>query len=127
MKLGGLLAKGVRWGKLATPGVRRLAGKATDVAAETRNAFGRGLRGEPEPAKSAPKRSPSPDELATWYANLEVAEGAELDEIHRAWKRLQRKYHPDLHASDPARAERATELIQELNEAYRGLKAHLQP
>ena len=131
MKLGSLLAKGVRWGTLATPGVRRVAGKAVDVAtglaAETRDAFGRGLRGEPEPAKSAKTRRPSPEELATWHANLEVEEGADLDEIHRAWKRLQRKYHPALHASDAARAARATELIQELNVAYEGLKAHLQP
>lgn len=122
------LAEGVRWGVSNAPQAARAAGraveKATEVATETRDAFHRGLRDEPEPP---PRREPKPTpaQVTVWYANLEVEPSSDLETIHRAWKRLQRKYHPDLHAADPERAQRATELIQQLNEAYAGLQAHL--
>lgn len=123
-----------RAGQVASkaPQVVRAAERAVDaasgVATETREAFQRGLRGEPEPPPKPPKskRRATPAQVMAWYANLEIEPGADPDALHRAWKRLQRKYHPDLHAGDPERAARATELIQELNSAYAGLKAHLE-
>lgn len=142
------MKKGAKWTRRLAAGVRdamsnapqvarvaRAAGRATkaataaatEVAGETRDAFHRGLRGEPEPPLRPPgsRRRAAPRQIAAWYANLEVEEGADLDAVHRSWKRLQRKYHPDLHAEDAERAARATMLIQELNAAYAGLKTHL--
>lgn len=129
-KLRRWLHDGVRWGVSNAPQVARVAGRAvesaSEVATETRDAFRRGLRGEPEPPPKPPRRKPTPDQVTVWYGNLEVEPGSDLETVHRAWKRLQRKYHPDLHADDAERAQRATELIQQLNAAYAGLKAHLE-
>lgn len=107
-------AKLLRWG-------RATAGRAMEVGVETRDAFRRGLRGEAEPP---PK--PSRERIAEWYANLEVPRDSGLDEVERAWKKLQRKYHPDLHSDDSETARHATELIQRINEAYAGLRRHLE-
>jgi DnaJ-domain-containing protein 1 len=66
-------------------------------------------------------------QVAEWYANLELAYGADLPAVTRAWKRLVARYHPDRQAADEARSRRATELVQGLNRAYDGLRRHLGP
>lgn len=111
-------AKLLRWSRAA-------AGRAVEVGVETRDAFRRGLRGEAEPPPK-PSRERLLQQVSEWYANLEVEPGADLDEVERAWKALQRRYHPDLHSGDPETARRATELIQQINEAYAGLRRHLE-
>ncbi len=65
--------------------------------------------------------------MAGYYANLELAYGADLPAVRDAWKRLQRKYHPDLHSSDPAKREIATELVKGLNHAYEQICRRLEP
>lgn len=47
------------------------------------------------------------------YATLEVNEGASADEIKRAYRKLARKYHPDIN-KDPG----AEEKFKEINAAY---------
>ncbi len=64
--------------------------------------------------------------LARYYANLELPYGADLVAVRRAWKRLLRRYHPDLHGADPERQQVATELVQGLNRAFEGLRRHLE-
>ena len=59
------------------------------------------------------------DPLAGYYANLELQPGASRDQIKQAWKRLLRKYHPDLHSADSEKSKIATELTGRLNKAYR--------
>jgi DnaJ-domain-containing protein 1 len=120
------LGKAVRLGADRAPLVKRAAGKAVEVAEETREAFGRGLRGEPEPEPRAVGPAATPEQVTAWYANLEIDAGSDLEAVHQGWKRLQRRYHPDLHAADPVRTAKATDLIQELNAAYRNLRQHLE-
>ena len=48
-----------------------------------------------------------------WYAILQVHESAEPEIIQAAYKRLVRKYHPDINSSPNAK-----ERMQRLNEAY---------
>ncbi len=48
------------------------------------------------------------------YEVLGVSEGASAEEIKRAYRRLAKQYHPDLHPNDPT----ATEKMQQINEAY---------
>ena len=52
-----------------------------------------------------------------WYEILQVHESAEPEVIEAAYKRLVRKYHPDVSASP-----NATELMQRLNQAYEVLR-----
>ncbi len=65
-------------------------------------------------------------ELAKCYANLEVAHGADLETVTRAWKGLLRKYHPDLHSNDPEKLKIANQIVQELNRSYQILKEKLE-
>jgi DnaJ-domain-containing protein 1 len=86
-------------------------------------------RPEPEssepPPRARPTRPTREAELRQWYANLELPYGAGADEVRAAYRRLMRRYHPDLHHGDEAAERTATELSQALRRAYEGLLAHL--
>ena len=60
--------------------------------------------------------------LAALYANLEVPYGSSPATVRKAWKRLLRKYHPDLHSKDPEKRQIAGELTRRLNGAYETLR-----
>ena len=76
---------------------------------------------------STAAKSPNVDLLlAEYYANLEVPYASDLATVRKAWKRLLRKYHPDLHSSDPARQKIGTELVKKLNHAYEQLRERLE-
>ncbi|BCZ19888.1 hypothetical protein NHP190012_15300 [Helicobacter sp. NHP19-012] len=47
------------------------------------------------------------------YSTLEVAEGASQEEIKKSYRRLARKYHPDLN-----KGKEAEEKFKEINAAY---------
>jgi len=64
--------------------------------------------------------------IRRYYANLELPIGASLAEVKAAYRRLMRRYHPDLHQADGEKAAVATRLAQELRTAYEGLVAHLE-
>ena len=63
--------------------------------------------------------------LASYYANLEIRPGSTREEVKAAWKRLMRKYHPDLHSTDPEKRETANELTRRLTESYQVLDKEL--
>lgn len=71
------------------------------------------------------RRRDDDPEIRRFYANLELPLGATLDEVRAAYRRLMRRYHPDKHHHDPARAEAAHQLSHQLREAYEGLLRHL--
>ena len=84
------------------------------------HASGHGRR---KPATRAAAVDP---ELAELYSNLEVPYGSDLATVRKAWKRLLRKYHPDLHSRDPEKRTIANELAQRLNGAYERLQTRLE-
>lgn len=48
------------------------------------------------------------------YQVLGISQGASADEIKTAYRKMAKKYHPDLHPDDP----KAAEKMNEINEAY---------
>jgi curved DNA-binding protein CbpA len=60
------------------------------------------------------------DEL-DYYTLLGVAPDAKADDIKLAFRNFARRFHPDRHLGDPARAEQATRIYRRATEAYRVL------
>ena len=54
-------------------------------------------------------------EKRDYYEVLGVAKDASADDIKKAYRKLARKYHPDLNKDNP---EEAAEKFKEVNEAY---------
>jgi DnaJ-domain-containing protein 1 len=71
------------------------------------------------PARGAPS-------LASCYAALGVARGADLRTVRRAWLRLVRRHHPDLCGGDAERQRLGTERVKQLNRAYEEIRKHRQ-
>ena len=63
------------------------------------------------------------DPLAKYYANPEIPVGSDQIIIKNAWKKQLKKYHPDLHYSDPEKKIIAENLTRQLNETYRILSS----
>jgi len=59
------------------------------------------------------------------YKTLDLAYGAELSEVKSAYRKLMRKYHPDLHNQSPRKQKAATELSMKVSHAYQVLDEHL--
>ena len=49
------------------------------------------------------------DPFAKYFANLELPINANRDSVKASWKRLMKKYHPDLHSANPEKRKIATE------------------
>ena len=81
---------------------------------------------EPETEYRSARSSQDP-KLAQWYANLEIPYGSDLDTAKKAWRKLMKRYHPDLHGADPEKKAIANELTRKLTEAYRELEKRLDP
>jgi len=78
---------------------------------------------------SSSARPPRPGsteaQVAEWYKTLNLAVGADLVEIKSSYRQLMRKYHPDMHASNPSKQKAANELSMRVTTAYNGLQVHL--
>jgi len=107
---------------------RRAAERAA-AAARARASYGSSPRtGAPPPRSSSPPPSapPLPErKLRELYAQLEVPYGAPFDEVKKSFRRLMRKYHPDLHIGNPLKHKTATQLTMALTQAYNELELHL--
>jgi DnaJ-domain-containing protein 1 len=73
----------------------------------------------PEP----PRRTAAGDNaIRKAYAALEVQPGSDFETIRKSYRRLMRKYHPDLHRGSPEAQRAATDLAQRLTESYKLLE-----
>jgi DnaJ-domain-containing protein 1 len=90
------------------------AGASTRAAGSARASAGR---------SDPPRRTAAGDQaIRKAYAALEVPPGSDFETIRKAYRRLMRKYHPDLHSRSPEGQKAATDLTQRLSEAYRLLE-----
>jgi DnaJ-domain-containing protein 1 len=64
-------------------------------------------------------------QVALWYARLELPVGADAEAIRTQFRTLMRRYHPDRNVGDKRSEELATRISQDLTVAYEGLLAHL--
>jgi DnaJ-domain-containing protein 1 len=64
--------------------------------------------------------------LARLYAQLECPYGSDFSTVRKHYRRLMRKYHPDMHAGDAKKQRLATDLSQRLTQAYNELRRHLE-
>ena len=95
-----------------------------DEADPSHREFNYGTGSESQGASAAQDAAVDPG-LARCYANLEIPYGSGLEEARRAWKRMLKKYHPDLHARDPEKRRVANQLTAELTKAYREIEGDL--
>ena len=78
-------------------------------------------------SSSRPPRPGSKDaQLAEWYKTLDLQVGADMPAIKSSYRQLMRKYHPDMHAGNPAKQKAATELSMRVTTAYNGLVEHFE-
>jgi DnaJ-domain-containing protein 1 len=88
-------------------------------------------RPEPPPRSSgrssgAPRRTAAGDDaIRKAYAALEISAGSDFETVRKSYRRLMRKYHPDLHGGSAEKQRDATALTQRLTEAYKILERHL--
>jgi DnaJ-domain-containing protein 1 len=86
--------------------------------------------GRPRPGSAPPPRTPprtaaGDEAIRKAYAALEVPAGSDFETVRRSYRRLMRKYHPDLHGGTPDKSRAATDLTQRLTQAYKTLEKHL--
>ena len=79
----------------------------------------------PGPRPGAARQTAADPSLARWYAVLEVPCGADFEMVRSAYRRLMRKYHPDLHNQTPEKLKAANEVARALTEAYSALEKAL--
>ncbi|MCU1281039.1 MAG: heat shock protein DnaJ domain protein [bacterium] len=86
----------------------------------------------PPPRREEKKKAPPPPgppigdkRLRELYAQLEVPYGGSFEDVKKSFRRLMRKYHPDLHAGNPQKHKTATQLTMSLTQAYNELELHL--
>ena len=107
--------------------------RAARAAQEARAAYERvrsggssGSQQQPPPRKPGATRGKNND-LARYYERLEIPYGSDFEAVKGAYRRLMRKYHPDLHVNKSAEKQRAAhEVSQALTQAYNELEKHLQ-
>jgi DnaJ-domain-containing protein 1 len=77
------------------------------------------------PPRTPPRTAAGDDAIRKAYAALEVPAGSDFETVRKSYRRLMRKYHPDLHASTPDKSRAATDLTQRRTQAYKTLEKHL--
>ena len=89
--------------------------------------IGSGTQADAGPGDAASAVAPQTQDptLASFYANLELPYGADVEAVREARRRLLRRYHPDLHSSDPEKKRTATRVAQGLNRAHDELVSRL--
>jgi DnaJ-domain-containing protein 1 len=83
------------------------------------------LRELQEEALRARKQIDRQRSASDHYRTLGLQNGASLDDVKKAYRKMMRQHHPDKHSTDAAAEARAHDRAQAINEAYRELTALL--
>jgi DnaJ-domain-containing protein 1 len=106
---------------------REARAEAEAAARGGRRATPRSSSVPPRSSSGAPPRrtAAGDDAIRKAYAALEIPAGSDFATVRQAYRRMMRKYHPDLHAGRPEKQRAATDVAQRLTEAYKTLDRHL--
>jgi DnaJ-domain-containing protein 1 len=85
---------------------------------------GRPRRTAPPP-RTPPRTAAGDEAVRKAYAALEVPAGSDFETVRKSYRRLMRKYHPDLHRGTAEKQRAATDLTQRLTLAYKTLEKQL--
>ncbi|HEX4419451.1 MAG TPA: J domain-containing protein [Kofleriaceae bacterium] len=106
------------------------AGARTGAGAGTGSTGASGSSSARTPPGAGSARAPRPGtteaNLLEWYRVLDLQAGADMAQIKTAYRRMMRKYHPDMHAGNPQKQKAATELSMRVTSAYNGLVTHFE-
>jgi hypothetical protein len=72
-----------------------------------------------------PRPGSTEAQVADWYRVLDLPPGSDMASVKSNYRKLMRKYHPDLHAHDDRKQKAANELSTRVTNAYNGLRLHL--
>ncbi|MBI4864716.1 MAG: DnaJ domain-containing protein [Candidatus Riflebacteria bacterium] len=73
-----------------------------------------------------PRRRTGERTIEQCYRNLECPVGADLKTVRTHFRRLMKKFHPDLHTDNKTNQEAANRISQIITECYQQLEKHLQ-
>ena len=76
--------------------------------------------------QSPPRRRSGERSIEECYKNLECPVGADLKTVKTNFRRLIKRFHPDLHSDNKRNLEAANRISQILTECYQQLEDHLQ-
>jgi DnaJ-class molecular chaperone len=69
-------------------------------------------------ANNQPKTQSEKDKVARGYVILGLQNGATMDEVKQAYKKLVKQWHPDLFVGKLGQLQQAQEKMRQINEAY---------
>ncbi len=72
----------------------------------------------------APRPGSTDAQLLDWLRILDLQLGADMAQIKTAYRKMMRKYHPDMHQGNPSKLKAANEMSMRVTGAYNGLVAH---
>jgi DnaJ-domain-containing protein 1 len=73
-----------------------------------------------------PRPGSTQAQVLEWYRVLDLEVGADMASIKTSYRKMMRKYHPDMHAGSPQKQKAATELSMRVTTAYNGLVEYLE-
>ncbi|MBK9035386.1 MAG: J domain-containing protein [Myxococcales bacterium] len=122
---GAAAAKAAAAKRAADDAFRRMKAEAARGDAGASGATGSSRSNSGGQRTGRPKPGSTDAQLAEWYRVLNLSPGADPGEIKSAYRQLMRRYHPDMHAANPAKQKAANELSMRVTAAYNGLQEHL--
>ena len=99
---------------------QRRAAQQPDSSSQSRRSTGQRVR---DKARSVFDREDP--KMAEHYKTLQLSNGVGFAEVKKAYRKLMRKYHPDLHTGSAKKQKAATELSMRVTQAYNELDQHL--
>jgi DnaJ-domain-containing protein 1 len=107
--------------------IRQNRASSASSSSSSSSSSGGGSRTGQQQRQNVPPPRPAPGtDLRKYYERLELPVGASFDQVKASYRRLMRKYHPDMHAGKTAEKQKAAnDVAAALTQAYNELERAL--